>query len=119
MNMELVWTNTASETTFAAQTVALDLSDYDAVMVEMTHQKDSNQAFCFLCAIGKECNAWKASLSNVANFYWYNRQFSASETGVTFSANYTRARNNTSGVNATNSDMIPARIWGVKGIGSN
>lgn len=105
---KLLWTNPNPASSFAAQTVSLDLSGYDEVQIDIagtTANTTTTQSFSFRVGIG--------GLSNIsANNIWW-RYITPSSTGVEFGTGYVTQ---TYGGNGTtdNGKMIPQRIYGIK-----
>lgn len=110
--MTLLWENASPTSTFAAQTVQIDLSAYDFVMIEMKSSTTSDAYFTY---IGEAVTGHKGfiqkivTLNDGAGVSGIERQFTLVASGVDF----TRAFNYVG--NATvNNEMIPYRIFGIK-----
>lgn len=116
VQMELLWQNASPYSGFAAQTVELDLSGYDGVLIQCRvgdqHEASSicvkgyaGSLFAFLCDASKSVGFTDA------------RRFSVTENGVVFSTGYQY------GINVGNQIIdenyavnIPYLIYGIKGI---
>jgi len=105
---ELLWTNASPASSFSAQTVAIDLTNYDFVAVfamwSKTYQQICPLNLVYIGAvdallIGLQSNS-AASLE---------RLFSVSTSGVTFGTGKLGGSNN-------NDMLIPFRIYGIKGL---
>lgn len=104
---DLLWTNASPTSVFAAQTVALDLSGYDAVLIDVNCAYETPDfGTCFVCMVGRGVymDVWNPAQSNK-----YHRQAVVATTGVTFGQGYF-------GTGANNNCAIPYRIYGIKGV---
>ena len=101
-----LWTNDAPSSAFAAQTVELDLTTYDAVLITFAQ----GTRFGSLIAL-KDGNNYFVTIGidSTANNYYYKRAAAVDSSGVTFSTGY---QNTTTGT----SYAIPQKIYGIKGI---
>lgn len=104
MSINLLWTNPNPESAFAAQTVALDLSGYDAVLIDANSGTDRNGGKIFFCFVGRAVamDVWMPSVASK-----YNRMATVATTGVTFGQGYF-------GTNVNNICIIPLTIYGVR-----
>ena len=103
---DLLWENDSLTSNFAAQTIALDLSFYDAVYVEAVRATDDNiVSDAITVAVG---GLPGFLIGHTEEFAVTRRRVTATTTGVKFLGFY--SANTTNG--ATND--IPYRIWGVK-----
>ncbi len=105
---KLLWTNPSPTSSFSAQTVALDLSSYDDVEIEMvgdTTNANTTQNFKLRVGIG-------GLLDISANNIWW-RYVTPSGTGVEFGAGY-KTTTYGSGATLTNTQMVPLKIYGIK-----
>ena len=109
---ELLWTNASPASAFAAQTVNLDLSDYDAVKVEFYAPDFS--ANCWEFGTVGAVRRTQAFMSVNGR---HIRNFLATSTGVVFSKGEASS-GQTTGVGDNNGTMIPQRIFGIKGVNS-
>lgn len=109
---DLLWTNTNIHAAFPAQTISLDLSNYDAVLIKLTVNNTSQYesttveatAICFK---GKAA----ASFNGIVNNQTFNMERVAivSNSGIEFSTGYANAV-------AGDQYAVPLQIWGIKGI---
>lgn len=116
-NMVLLWENSAPGSAFAAQTIKMDLSDYNWVKIETkTHTGTSQEIGTndFKCpGVG---NTFVQTIrTNTGGSGWWHasREVTISKTGVTFGTGgfrYSVANNQSAGDNYA----IPLRIWGIK-----
>ena len=108
MSWKKLWTNASPTSNFAAQTVALTLTDYDAVIV-MFKNDTGTDADSF--ALG-----FKSAESTMLSFYNYRnrRTFTMTDTGVTFKAGYNASQ--TGNLASNNGAAIPNVIYGIRGV---
>lgn len=109
---ELLWTNASPSSAFAAQTIALDLSGYDFVMVVFQHWTSSdvnNSAFCRIGAYGR-LESHDYSLAY--------RDYHPETTGVYFNTGILVASYGNSSIQQNTSAIIPLQIYGIKGVNS-
>ena len=105
--MILLWENASPSSSFAAQTVALNLSNYEAVAVVMT--TDATDDFPYLttfCKIG-ENGLGQYYVYWGGTIYTKTRSYLVTNAGITF-------RNNNENGSASNTWNVPARIYGIK-----
>lgn len=109
-----LWTNPAPASTFAAQTVALDLSGYDAIEVVFKASTSSDTSVKWLA--NKDGMAYNAfNFSNITTssvMTMERRSITATDAGVAFSANTHKTLNATTG-STSNTYLIPYEIYGV------
>lgn len=108
MKMNLLWTNPSPTASFAAQTINLDLSSYDFVMVCFrTFQLSTDADLGTLNAFGFKEEKNIAQIGGSASGNVGRRFFTPSDTGIEFSdCRYNNATNN----NYT----LPTKIYGIK-----
>ena len=104
---DLLWTNTEPTSGFNAQTIPLDLSKYDLVMV--IYRLWTNNDYCQNIIVGVGMNGMM-TISDTKLDY---RRFTTTSTGITFETGYVT---NTYGQAATASPngIIPVKIYGIK-----
>ena len=110
LSMELLWENASPTSTFARQTISLDLTGYDACMV------------FFKIKTNNDIRASAYSLKNVKGFIFSddnsghvcNRAFTTKDYGVDFLQAYYYATYASYAEN--NGYQIPERIYGIKGV---
>lgn len=104
----LLWENASLTSNFGAQTIALDLSGYDAVYVEAVRSTNSNViSGRTIVSVGGLSGFLMGTTDQLAMI---RREVQATATGVIVSA-HTSASNS----NGT-SNEIPYRIYGLKGV---
>ena len=114
----LLWENAAPSSAFAAQTVALDLTDYDFVEIGLIHagQSGSQGGPVFSQVRIGETNPTKILAFLAAwGIYISSRNVTVTAAGVTFSEGYNNGNAGSSG-SQDNSVAIPIVIYGIKGV---
>lgn len=106
-----LWTNPNPTSTFAAQTISLDLSGYDAILVVIKKQTAEN---IFVTAFATEKN--KTFRANFPSHMFYYREFSFSDTGVTFQDGKANTSYGNANAATYNNDTFPYQIYGIKGV---
>lgn len=105
---KLLWTNPSPTSSFAAQTIPLDLSNYDAI--EIIIRSDTANTYT-LAPIVTEVGKGGIAFNSTA--YNSGRQFTTTTSGITFTgATYYSAYGNWS-TTSTNA-LIPVKIYGIK-----
>lgn len=112
---ELLWVNANPNSTFAAQTISLDLSEFEAVEIEYNF---NDVGVITNHVIGKKNeNSVTLGITDYSTYKSYNfRKCNISDTGVTFEGGLYTMNNNPSSVLSTNDSIIPTKIYGVKGV---
>ena len=102
----LLWTNASPTSNFAAQTVSLDLSGYDLIMVSAMWSTGNQQIIQPVITTVPSGDCRIDTTDTTAKNL--DREFTVSTTGITFnSGNY--------GTSSAPSMCIPYKIWGIKG----
>lgn len=114
--IKLLWTNSNPSSNFAAKQISLNLSSYDAVLVE-TRYNTSSSARGKTSIIFINYDERIMQLMNVGTdskwLFACERVCYPRSTYVGFEANYTKKSDNTAGA-LDNTHNIPTRIWGIK-----
>ena len=113
-----LWLNPSPTTNFAAQTISLDLSDYEAVIIRVSvatnYNTDAQKPYQLFNYIPKDGAVhYLHSLLNTSgtSSAYYGRQVTVTDSGITFSlAGYPVSTLATS----SQSTMIPTEIYGLK-----
>lgn len=109
ITMTLLWTNPSPTASFAAQTVALDLSGYDAILFSYHNFATSNSAYSLENAFCIKGDTTYAGINARDNNRDGGRLITVSDSGVDIGAMiYNGGTNNGYG--------IPYKIYGIKGI---
>lgn len=104
---DLLWTNSDPTANFAAQTVSLDLSAYDAVLIIYLANLNRNAQYSRICLKNGYSNVLLGVISASSDIR--TRTANVTDSGVDFGAGYT-------GTSSANSSNIPYLIYGIKGI---
>lgn len=105
----LLWTNSSPGTSFAGQTVSLNLSGYTHVLVEGKRAIGNRFTSYVLVSVGERSSLsllWKDG----GKLWAYERAVIVSASGVQFEDGYDVT---SSSVSTNNSVMVPVKIWGV------
>lgn len=105
-----LWTNPNPTASFAAQTVALDLSGYDGVIVQTKRSDGDNHRLHHIVFKGYLTHL-TMPLGNP-----FIRDCTMTDTGVTFGNGFYFTSFAGSGTATANTTSIPTAIWGFKGI---
>lgn len=101
-NIELLWTNPSPSANFPAQTLSLDLTDYDAVIIELKHNASATQVRRELCIKGYTNRVLTSANGQLIGGDMWGRNVTVNEDSLVF------------GTPTTASNQIPTRIYGVK-----
>lgn len=113
VEMKLLWENPKTKATFAAQTLSLDLTEYDFIGVEVLSAYNSDAQFhSTLQWVPKDGVAHYAVILHATGNYNFMRAFTMSDDGIAITEGY---RNGSHGTGY----CIPARIYGIKGVKLN
>ena len=113
ISIELLWENAAPTSSFAAQTIELDLENYDLIMVEASYV-DTNDNALYFSQIAKNIinnnitHSFSSGTSGSSS-YSQHRYSKIVENGIAFAD----AKRNGS---TTNTACIPVRVYGIKGV---
>ena len=106
--MKLLWTNPSPNTSFSEQTISLNLSSYNGIILSANNSYvGTNYQTYIICNIG-ESSAIFGNAPNGGYESYSCRHFNITETGVHFS-NCTWGGNTSYNINA-----IPYKIFGFK-----
>ena len=117
--MTLLWTNASPSSSFAAQTVSLDLSGYDAVFVisNLMTTGENNTGVFVRKGLATETNIVMYGAIVAASAMTVQRRgVTATDTGVVFSDAKLKAATSNSAGSTENSRCIPLYIYGIKGV---
>lgn len=103
--LKLLWSNASPGSSFASQSISLDLSLYTAVVVVCTYATGTQRDVSTLCQVGR--NGFCTLIWGDDNVC-ASRAFYTSTSGVEFASGYSR------GSTSYNSAMVPICIYGVK-----
>lgn len=115
----LLWTNASPTSSFASQTVQLDLSGYDFYAIEFLRDTNSDSAYVPMCIIKTGVlndTTYKNAVLTTNGSVMVIRDFCQTSTGILFM--HCNKSNSYNGWNLVqdNALAIPMRIWGIKGV---
>lgn len=108
LSMVKLWENASPTSEFAAQTVALDLSKYNAALIIYRRATTANEAYSAFIRVGDS-----GSLFAMTN-YRSDRTATVSRTGVVFNAG--RQASLSESLSENNVASVPITIYGIKGV---
>lgn len=107
---DLLWTNAAPGSNFAAQTTAIDLSDYDEVMIRTEIAISGSPIYIdYVMPIDGSTYMMHSCFYNI-NY----RNVTVSTTGLTYQGGFSRSTLNQANPNATDSAVVPVNVYGIK-----
>ena len=107
MHWDLLWANASPSSSFAAQTVSLDLSGYDAVFITGGYSKDYNTVLApVFLTVGEKGQFMLIGQNGKVG----TRDMTVTVTGVQFDVGYYDA------ASGNNTYAIPLKIYGIKGV---
>lgn len=112
----LLYTNAAPASVYAQQTVAMDLSGYQSVLIEFFA---NGGWFDWVGRINvpiSRTGAMTIALAEYNNLRTCHRTATPTATGVAFSHGYVRIATDTSAGTQNNQCSVPYRIWGAEGV---
>ena len=112
----LLWANKSPTSEFAAQTVSLALSGYDAVEIICNYSKTDDTRMRYICNVGNSTSIYWFYYTAADGKYTGVRSrhvVSVSTTGVDISTCYGKPGNSTTAT-ANNGYIIPVEIYGIK-----
>ena len=114
--IELLWENAQAGSEFIPQTIALDLSETDLIILELRPTTAANTRYSSVLSVGTTSIvfAYMNLQSNTSDMQLACRTATISTTGVTFASGYKRYNINYQNSEATNTYAIPTRIYGIK-----
>lgn len=106
----LLWTNPNPNSDFAPQTISINLTDYEWIIISIKNQKSSPQ-YVTTCAIPKitDDQVIGGPSGQTGSNYAYSRVINMNNNGITFKI----ARSNYAGASG-NTTAIPLEIYGLK-----
>lgn len=115
--MELLWENASPASDFAAQTIALDLSQIDVVKVVYKVMTTSDNEYTFEASVNRSAtiidfvNTSYSSTTQVSS-----RDLTINPNGIIFKDSLNKQITSSSAASTLNSRLIPIKIYGVKGV---
>lgn len=109
----LLWENASPTSLFAAQTIALDLSGYDAVLVTAKHWADNDSRLNQIAFVGADRMILTVQSPTDIRIQTL-RLYYVSTTGVRFEGG--KGMNNSGGTYNSDYAALPLAIYGIKGV---
>ena len=116
IEVKKVWTNSSPTSSFAAQTLALDLNDKDFVLIECRSSTGNDYKSLHVCAVGESIYLTSFTEIGTANTAAYGRarSCSAKPSGLVFGGGSNKKITGTALASGGDAFMIPASVWTVK-----
>ena len=119
--MELLWSNASTTSSFPVQTVSLDLSWHDFVVVRLrTHTGSTSYVYALMRVRAESVANPVYSMANLeaenAAVVVCRRNISPYSAGVKFDNSIAKNTNEISAGVADNSRLVPVEIYGIKGV---
>ena len=116
VSMKSLWTNASPTSNFAAQTISLNLSDYEYVLVRYLYSTDYQGIDQIaIVKVGRDAYLTFTGAAST-NIYLSQRTISVGSDSVAFGAPVYKTYASTSKPTANNKYCIPVEIIGIKGV---
>lgn len=106
VSIDLLWENSSPTANFPAQTIQMNLNDYQIVIVYARRSTSATYVVVAVCIVGQSSILQQVSLPNYASIM--HRFFSVSTSGITFQNGGDQSGDN-------NGYIIPIAVYGFKG----
>lgn len=107
-----LWTNSSPDSTFAAQSLNIDCTDYGMAVVLVRARKDYDNYTTAILV--KNYNMSMTGQIATNNYiYYYMRDAELADDSITFGAGL-YIRSGSTNTTSTNEAMVPIKIWGVR-----
>jgi len=103
--IDLLWQNSSPTSNFSAQTVSINLSGYDRLLLVFVMMKSGDDSYCQGFIVDKSHTKW--TCGGLYQNTYVSRLVDVSDSGVTFGSGYASSTSNQSAV-------IPNEIYGIK-----
>ena len=112
----LLWTNASPTSAFAAQTISLDLSGYDAVEIEYYGSTTVAASYIVKSKIGEPffLFGYLNPQSTSAHINLLSRSVSTATSGITFEGGFSKRTSDSTVYSNNNKYCIPYKIYGIK-----
>ena len=112
----LLWTNASPTSAFAAQTISLDLSGYDAVEIEYYGSITVAASYIIKGKIGEPffLFGYLNPQSTSAHINLLSRSVSTATSGITFEGGFSKRTSDSTVYSNNNNYCIPYKIYGIK-----
>lgn len=117
IGMKLLWTNASPTSSFNSQTISLDLSSYQAVLIYFnTYAGSATYSGHYSSTIAKVGQTGVQSDNGETGAHMANRAFVVNTTGIEFKLAYYASAYGGS-TNWSSNCLVPCQIYGIKGVG--
>lgn len=116
--IKLLWTNASPGSTFAAQTISLDLSEYDLVFIKVRLETGSTSYISAMMEVGSAVNVYSTSYiaTNGYTMATNYRTLTIANDGIECGDAYRKSYTATTSGTANNILLIPVKVFGIKGV---
>lgn len=116
--IKLLWTNASPGSTFAAQTISLDLSEYDLVFIKVRLETGSTSYISAMMEVGSAVNVYSTSYiaTNGYTMATNYRTLTIANDGIECGDAYRKSYTETTSGTANNILLIPVKVFGIKGV---
>ena len=114
---ELLWTNASPTSSFAAQTVSLSLSGYDAIILMAQDIDTEPESYYIPKTYGSTYIYGHRDFENSNTIPLTYRHISVSNTGIVFSSGQYKLLSGSNSPTVRNDFRVPTAIYGIKGVG--
>lgn len=112
---KLLWENASPTSGFEAQTVSVDLSEYDEAEIYFRGTSSNSFELSFKATIGKAIACQRITdIANSNQLYIASRNAAITSTGVSFEDGYYKGTTATSAGAVNNTVCVPIKIYGIK-----
>lgn len=105
VKIKKLWENASPTSSFAAQTISIDLSDYDFVFITSVSSSGATKYSIYWGAVGGAI---------LMNYVYYTSQIISLNRALAVNSDSIDVGNCTSNASNNNSVLIPLKIYGVK-----
>lgn len=116
IQIKKLWENASPTSSFAAQTVSLDLSGYDRVAITYIASTLLSDSYSIDADVGKVTQMTALTSASNASVVYVSRVATVTKTGINFDYGYGKSIYSTTAASPGNSNVIPIAIYGIKGV---
>ena len=117
MSMELLWENASPNSNFSSQTININLSGYDFLIIEfLTYVKSADYADYHRTVITRVGIKDNVSGFGETGSYFCFRGFTSNNSGITFETGHYADKYNDDDLEDSNNLYVPQKIYGIKGV---
>lgn len=108
-----LWENSAPTSSFAAQTVSLDLSSYSAVYIEFGFSTGDTRYYSVIQLVGSNVRVMRQMGNSGGTMFFRERTVQATTSGVIFGSGTTRTQGSST-ITSSDDQLMPMLIYGIK-----